>query len=115
MLAADPNGRAFREQSIRKKLGDPATVIASDGATQSLADASDQGFQEARAFRAESQHPSTQRLSGRSSECPVRRVADGCAHRMERFKSLGNGVVPLQAREAFHSQLKPLRGKANKN
>lgn len=103
MLATDPNGRAFREQSIFEKFDDTATVVVSDGDAQPLADARDQGFSQTRAFREKSKNPAAQRLGGWSAECPVRRVADGCAHRMDRFKALGNGVVPSQAREAFRS------------
>ena len=44
---------------------------------------------------------STDDTSWWESEPSVGRVVDGCPFRVDRIKSLGNGVVPQQAKEAF--------------
>lgn len=48
--------------------------------------------------------PSNKTLRSQSPwevESPVGRVFDGCPSRVDRIKSLGNGVVPIQVKEAF--------------
>jgi DNA (cytosine-5)-methyltransferase 1 len=103
LLAANPNGSAFRQQSLLPRLSEAASVSSSNGKTEPLADADDQGLPQAGAGGKKSQFPAFERFGGWASECGIRRVADGCAYRMDRFKALGNGVVPAQVREAFRN------------
>jgi DNA (cytosine-5)-methyltransferase 1 len=103
LLAAHANGRAFREQPIVRAVGNAASIATPDGEAQPLADAGYTGLSEAWPLGSESQHTAFERFGGWASECGIRRVAHGCAHRMDRFKALGNGVVPAQVREAFRS------------
>jgi DNA (cytosine-5)-methyltransferase 1 len=103
LLAANPNGSAFRQQSFLPRLSEAAPVSSSNGEAELLANADDQGLSEAGAGGKKSQLPAFERFGGWASECGIRRVADGCAHRMDRFKALGNGVVPAQVRDAFRS------------
>ncbi len=51
----------------------------------------------------EGQQPSPFRSGWWESESRILRVVNGCPHRVDRITALGNGEVPLQAREAFKS------------
>jgi DNA (cytosine-5)-methyltransferase 1 len=105
LLAADTHGRTFREQSLDRAVRHAAAIPSSDGKAQSLAHTDDQRLSRSWPVGKESKLDPIARHGRWTSESAVCRVDDGSAHRLDRFKALGNGVVPAQVREAFESLL----------
>jgi DNA (cytosine-5)-methyltransferase 1 len=99
LLAAHADRLECRDESLaRERPG--SSIAAPDGKAQPLADPAGSGLE---ASRWKSEYDPIKRPGWWAVEPPVGRVAHGCPYRMDRIKALGNGVVPLQAREAFRS------------
>ncbi|WP_414699030.1 DNA cytosine methyltransferase [Oligoflexus sp.] len=96
-IRLQPGGssRTDREETTRPR---------NDGESKPMADTTRKGLE----IGIDSNEKEQQTPFGRGwweSEPSMGRVAYGCPHRVDRITALGNGVVPLQAREAFESMM----------
>ncbi|HYX35749.1 MAG TPA: DNA cytosine methyltransferase [Oligoflexus sp.] len=87
----------------RKLSGQAATGIALDRPRDRSAPVADTPCPRLETSRGKPQYNTAERTGWWAIEPGICRVVNGCPNRVDRIKALGNGVVPLQAREAFRS------------
>lgn len=90
--------QCWKQQVNEERQG--TAIASSDGSSQPMADTAGQRLE---ASGRKSAHNTPFGAGWWSTEPGICRVVNGCPNRMDRIKALGNGVVPLQAREAFRS------------
>lgn len=102
-LLAHTNDHRRRKKQVSECWSKDKTVIGNDGKEKLVANSMCEGLERQwkESFRVSEKLTSSFISSWWEVEPSVCRVVDGLQHRSHRIKSLGNAVVPMQAREAF--------------